>query len=83
VQEFQADKYVTGFATQLREEFHETLKIAVSCARSYSPRGFQAPVVAPARTAPRAKSNQSKPRLDNAIITLSADLNSWASFEDR
>ena len=43
-QEFLADKYVIGFATQLRDEFHETLKIAVSCARNYSPRGFQAPV---------------------------------------
>src|SRR5260370_17330894 len=43
-QEFLADKYVIGFAAQLRDEFHETLKIAVSCARSYSPRGFQAPV---------------------------------------
>jgi molecular chaperone DnaK (HSP70) len=43
-QEFLADKYVIGFAAQLRAEFHETLKIAVSCARSYSPRGFQAPV---------------------------------------
>lgn len=43
-QEFLADKYVIGFAAQLRDEFHETLKIAVSCARSYSPPGFQAPV---------------------------------------
>jgi molecular chaperone DnaK (HSP70) len=43
-QEFLADKYVIGFAAQLRAEFHETLKIAISCAKSYSPRGFQAPV---------------------------------------
>jgi molecular chaperone DnaK (HSP70) len=43
-EEFLADKYVISFSTQLRDEFHETLKIAVSCAQSYSPRGFQAPV---------------------------------------
>jgi molecular chaperone DnaK (HSP70) len=43
-QEFLADKYVIGFAAQLRAEFHETLKIAISCAKSHSPRGFQAPV---------------------------------------
>ncbi len=43
-QEFLADKYVIGFATQLRDEFHETLKIAVSCAKSYSPPGFQVPI---------------------------------------
>jgi molecular chaperone DnaK (HSP70) len=42
--EFLADKYVIGFSTQLSDEFHETLKIAVACARRYSPRGFQAPV---------------------------------------
>jgi molecular chaperone DnaK (HSP70) len=43
-EEFLADKHVAGFAEQLREEFHETLKIAVTCARNYSPHGFQAPV---------------------------------------
>ena len=43
-QEFLADKHVIGFATRLRDKFHETLKVAVSCAGSYSPRGFQAPV---------------------------------------
>jgi len=42
--EFLADKYVVGFGTRLRDKFHETLKVAVSCAQSYSPRGFQAPV---------------------------------------
>jgi len=43
-QEFLADKFVIGFAAQLRDAFHETLKIAVRCARNYSPSGFQAPV---------------------------------------
>jgi molecular chaperone DnaK (HSP70) len=43
-QEFLADEHVIGFARRLREEFHETLKIAIACAKSYSPRGFQAPV---------------------------------------
>jgi molecular chaperone DnaK (HSP70) len=42
--EFLADKYVVGFAKRLRDKFHETLKIAVSCAKNYSPPGFQAPV---------------------------------------
>ncbi len=44
VREFLADKYVIGFARKLRDKFHETLSIAVSCARSYSPRGLRAPV---------------------------------------
>jgi molecular chaperone DnaK (HSP70) len=44
VQEFLADKYVTGFAKRLHDKFQETLKIAVKCARTHSPRGFQAPV---------------------------------------
>ncbi len=43
-QEFLADKHVVGFATRLRDKFHGTLKIAVSCARNYSLRGFHAPV---------------------------------------
>ena len=43
-QEFLDDEHVIGFARRLREEFHETLKIAIACAKRYSPRGFQAPV---------------------------------------
>jgi hypothetical protein len=43
-QEFLADKHVVDFATRLRDKFHETLKIAVSCARNYSRRGFHAPM---------------------------------------
>jgi molecular chaperone DnaK (HSP70) len=35
-QEFLADEHVTGFAQRLREEFHETLKIAIACAKKYS-----------------------------------------------
>ncbi len=44
-QEFLADEHVTDFAQKMRDEFHETLKIAIACAKKYSPGGgFQAPV---------------------------------------
>lgn len=43
-QEFLADQQVVGFAKRLRDQFHETLKVAVSCAENNSPRGGQTPV---------------------------------------
>jgi hypothetical protein len=43
-QEFLADEHVIGFAQRLREKFHETLEIAIACAKHWSAPRSQAPV---------------------------------------
>jgi len=44
MREFLADQYVKGFARRLRDKFHATLNVAVSCAQMYSPPSDQTPV---------------------------------------
>jgi molecular chaperone DnaK (HSP70) len=45
LEEFLADQHVVAFANRLQSRFHETLSIAVSCARNYrQPNGRRTPV---------------------------------------
>ncbi|WP_088344140.1 Hsp70 family protein [Rhodomicrobium vannielii] len=43
-EEFLADKRVQEFTQNLRSKFHATLKVAIACARHFSPRNVQTPI---------------------------------------